>query len=123
MRERAQESARRVLAFKKKTSARHRESARHLRQYGEKLTRQLWEFGEEIAANCQRSTREAASMIVAGVMSGTSADGINVALVQFAASTGENLPRRLAHSMPRATPCSATRNTHSLLPYAAQFSN
>jgi beta-N-acetylhexosaminidase len=49
---RAQEAARRVLAFKKKalhqrSAARRRASAPNLARI-EKLTRQLWEFGEEV---------------------------------------------------------------------------
>jgi len=44
---RVQESARRVLAFKKKYLGRPRTAAPTLQRV-EKLTRQLWEFGEEI---------------------------------------------------------------------------
>jgi beta-N-acetylhexosaminidase len=44
---RVRESARRVLAFKKKSLARHRTPAPTSARV-EKLTRQLWEFGEEI---------------------------------------------------------------------------
>jgi beta-N-acetylhexosaminidase len=44
---RVRESARRVLAFKKKSPARHRTPSPTSARV-EKLTRQLWEFGEEI---------------------------------------------------------------------------
>jgi hypothetical protein len=45
--QRVQESARRVLAFKKKSLARRRTPAPSTARV-EKLARQLWEFGEEI---------------------------------------------------------------------------
>ena len=76
--QRVADSAARVLAFKKKSSALKRRPPAPTLAKLEKLSRQVQQLSEQVGLSKLRSS---SLMIVAGIMSGTSADGINVALV------------------------------------------
>ncbi len=86
----------------------------------EKLSRQVWEFGEA-GAHGQAETSEPVHfrMIVAGIMSGTSADGINVALVSASCGRGRlaraRPAQRTCHSNSWPTPNTRTRKQSAKL--------